>query len=217
MTSLAERFLSEPVRQKIREAVREAEKRTSGEILPLVVSTSYDYPVADMIAGLVFGLPAALALDYFLAGRLWLNDPHHLFFLGLLAFCFLFFHQICGRIPPVKRWFISQREMAEEVEEAAAIQFLEEGLHTTRDGTGVLIFISVFERRVRVLADHGISEKIPREQWDRIVHIITDGIKQGNQAEGVRMAVREAGQMLETHFPVRTDDTNELADLRIKS
>jgi putative membrane protein len=216
MKSLAQGFLSHGDQEKIIQAVREAEQGTAGEIVPMVVSQSYSYPMAGIIGGGVLALPAALALSRFINTRFWISDPDHWLFLGILTLCFVAFHQACKRILWLKRLFISQREIEEEVDEAAALHFFREGLHLTRERTGILIFISVFEHRVRVLGDQGITEKVSKDQWDRIVHIITDGIRQKNQAEAVCLAVKEAGRILRTHFPMGHHDRNELKDLVIK-
>jgi putative membrane protein len=216
MTSLAQDFLSPGDREKIIQAVREAEQGTAGEIVPLVVSQSYSYPLAGIIGGGVLALPAALALSRFISARFWISDPDHWLFLGILTLCFAAFHQACKRILWLKRLFISQREIEEEVDEAAALHFFREGLHQTRERTGILIFISVFERRVRVLGDQGINAKVSKDQWDRIVHIITDGIQQKNQAEALCRAVKEAGCILQAHFPLGPHDRNELKNLVIK-
>jgi putative membrane protein len=216
MKSLAQTFLSHGDREKIIQAVREAEQETAGEIVPMVVSQSYSYPMADIIGGGVLALPAAWALSRFIGTRFWISDPDHWLFLGILTLCFVTFHQVCKRILWLKRLFISQKEIDEEVDEAATLQFFREGLHQTRERTGILIFISVFERRVRVLGDQGINEKVSKDQWDRIVHIITDGIKQKNQTEAVCRAVKEAGRILRVHFPMGPEDRNELKDLVIK-
>lgn len=216
MKSLAQGFLSQEDREKIIQAVREAEQGTAGEIVPMVVSQSYSYPMADIIGAGVLAIPAALALSRFISARFWISDPDHWLFLGILTLCFLSFHQACKRILWLKRLFISPREIQEEVDEAATLHFFREGLHQTRERTGILIFISVFERRVRVLADQGINEKVSTDQWDRIVHIITDGIRQKSQAEAVCLAVKEAGRILGVHFPMEPDDRNELKNLVIK-
>lgn len=216
MTSLAQQFLSDEDRKKIIQAVRDAEQKTAGEIIPMVVSRSYSYPMADVIGGAVFAVPAALILSHFIGSWLWIGSRNSWLFLGILVLCFIIFYQCCKHIPWLKRLFISQREIDEEVEEAATIHFFREGLSRTRDENGILIFISVFEHRVWILADRGINRKVAKEQWDFIVRIITDGIKQKNQAEAICRAVKEAGQLLRDHFPIRPDDRNEIENLIIK-
>jgi putative membrane protein len=216
MKSLAQQFLSEQDREKIIQTVKEVEQQTAGEILPMVVSQSYTYPMADVIGGTVLALPIALILTYLIGGWLWIGHQNMWLFLGLLTVCFILFHQLCKRTLWLKRFFISQREVDEEVEVAATTSFFREGLYKTRDATGILIFISVFEHRVWVLGDEGINKKVSENQWDKIVHIITDGIKQKNQAEAICLAVAEVGQILKQHFPIKPDDRNELKNLIIE-
>ena len=116
----------------------------------------------------------------------------------------------------LKRLFISDREIEEEVEEAAVTGFFREGLYRTRDETGILIFISVFERRVWVLADRGINDKVKEGQWDDIVRMIIEGIKSKDQANAICKAVDKVGMILKEHFPIKQDDSDELKNLIIE-
>jgi putative membrane protein len=61
------------------------------------------------------------------------------------------------RLPRLKRLFVSEKEMDHEVREAATIQFFLKGLFRTREETGVLIYLSVFEGKVWVLGDRGVD------------------------------------------------------------
>jgi putative membrane protein len=216
MTSLAQQFLSDQDREKIIETVREVEKETAGEIVPMVVSRSGSYPMADVIGAMVFALPVSLILSYFIGGWLWIGNQNMWLFSGILTICFFAFHQACKHLPWLKRMFISQKEIEEEVQEAATISFFREGLYQTRDRTGILIFISVFERRVWILGDQGINSKVSNDEWDKIIRMITDGIKQKNQADAICQAVKETGQLLKTHFPIRAGDQNELKNLIVE-
>lgn len=216
MTITAEKFLSVQDRVQIDNAVKEAESHTSGEIVPMIVSRSYHYPMSDVMGGFVFALPVALVLTYFLGGWFWLGHYNMWLFLGLVTILFICFHQAIKRMDSLKRIFISDKEIDEEVEEAAIIAFFREGLYRTKDETGILIFISVFERRVWVLADRGINAKVKEGEWDAIVRMITEGINNKNQAEAICKAIAETGRMLKEHFPRKEDDTNELKNLIVE-
>lgn len=213
MRDMAKRFLSDTQREKVITAVKAAEKLTSGEIVPMVVSASYRYPMADVIGGAAFALPISLILTPLVGGWLWLGTQNIWLFLGFFAVLFIVFHEIVKRTSWLKRWFISQREIDEEVEEAAVTSFFTEGLYRSRDETGVLVFISVFEHKVWILADRGINEKVPEGQWNDIVAIIVDGIKQKRQTESICEAVEKIGTILQEHFPIKPDDTDELKNL----
>ena len=217
MKNLAKNFLTDTDQKKIIDSVKEVEQITSGEIVPMVVSSSYHYPMSDVIGGFIFSLPISLIMTNFIGGRLWIGTQNMWLFLGLVTVLFILFHWIIKNVLWLKKLFISKRELDAEVEEAALIGFFNEGLYKTRDNTGILLFISVFEQRVWVLADKGINDKVDRGQWDKIVNIILDGIKRKSQADAICQAIIKVGEILEEHFPIKPDDRDELKNLIIKN
>ncbi len=215
MKDLAQSFLSEQERQRIDEAVKTAEAKTSGEIVCMVQSASYHYPMANVLGAATMALPTALLLTPVVGGWLWMGTQNMWLFLGLIGLMFFVAYRLVQSLPALKRLFISSREIDEEVEEAAVTRFFHHGLHRTREATGVLVFISVFERKVWVLADHGINTKLEQGTWDNVVEIITQGIKDNRPADAICEAVGKVGSMLETHFPIRPGDTDELSNVII--
>ena len=216
MKDLAKRFLTKSEQNDIIAAVKNAEKFTAGEIVPMVVSASYHYPMADVVGAAALALPASLIITPLVGGWLWVGTGSMWLFLGIFSVLFIAFHEIVKHTLWLKRLFISQREIDEEIEEAAVTGFYREGLYRTRDETGVLIFISVFEHKVRILADRGINEKVEQGWWDEVVQVIVDGIKRERQAQGICEAVKKVGEILRVHFPARSDDTDELNNLIVK-
>ena len=216
MKDLAKKFLSDDERTCVTEAVKKAEKQTAGEIVVMIISASYHYPMADVIGAAVFALPLALIFTTLVGEWLWIGGQNMWLFLGWLTVFIILFHEIIKRTPWLKRRFISEREFKEEVEEAAITQFFNQGLYRTRDETGVLVLISVFEHKVWVAADKGINAKVHEGQWDDIVKVIVDGIKQKRQAEAICSAVEKIGDLLEEHFPIKSDNNDELKNLIIE-
>jgi len=203
----AANFFTTGEKARIEAAVREAESRTSGEIVPMVVDQSYGYPRAEIIGAGLFSLATGVFLSWAFGGEsIWVFLA--VFFLGYFPFKFL----IRG-VPGLKRGLISSAEISEEVEEKALVSFVERGLHHTRDETGILILISLFEKRVHVLADRGINEVVPPHTWEEIVKTVTDGIHEGRTCEALEAAIRRCGDLLENKFPVKKDDTDELPNL----
>lgn len=215
MKNLAETFLSEDERERVKNTVAAVEKKTAGEIVCMIVSSSYHYPMANVLGTTAFALPLALLSAHWLGGWLWIGTQNMWLFLGIFGIFFVLLHWLVARIPALKRWFISVKEMNEEVEEAAVTGFFRHGLYRTRDATGVLLFISAFERKVWLLADQGIHAKVPQKDWDGLVSRITGGIREGKSADAICDAIHSIGNLLETHFPVKPDDTDELKNLII--
>lgn len=209
MKSASEFFTTEE-RQRIETAVKAAESHTSGEIVPLLVDSSYDYPRAELVGGGSLALACGLLVSWEFGGdSIW-------WFLAVFVPALLLFQQLIRRIPAVKRRLIQPEEMTAEVREKALVSFLEHGLHETRDRTGILILVSLFERRVQVLADSGINRKVPERTWDEIVAIITAGLKQGDACSAICRAIERCGELLQEHFPIKADDTDELPNLIVE-
>ena len=216
MKKLVESFISKSDQKCIEKTVTEVELKTSGEVVCMIVPSSYTYPMADVIAGAALAFPLALILAHFLGAWMWIGTQNMYLFVGLFAVIFILTRLIATRVPSFKRLFVSKREIDEEVEEAAITSFFRHGLYRTRDANGVLLFLSVFERKIWLLADKGIHEKVPANQWDDLVASITGGIQKGQGADSICAAIREIGDLLSTHFPIKSDDTNELKNLIVE-
>jgi putative membrane protein len=213
MKNLARSFLTEADHQRIDAAIKAAESKTSGEIVCMVQSASYHYPMSNVLGATTLALPLSLVLTPVVGGHLWLGTQNMWLFLGLFALIFATAYLLVRKWPFLKRCFISAHEMDEEVQEAAVTGFFRHGLYRTRDATGVLLYISVFEQKVWVLADHGINAKLDQDTWEGIVQIITDGVQKKRPADAICEAVAQVGSMLETHFPIRPDDQDELRNV----
>jgi putative membrane protein len=134
-------------------------------------------------------------------------------FLTAFLACYLVFQVILRTVPVFRKPFLSKRQMAEEVNEAAITSFFLNGLHRTRDQTGIIIYVSVYERMVQVLADKGINDKVSPEVWQEVVGIVTRSMRERNPAEGICTAVQRCGELITEHFPIKSDDTDELPNL----
>jgi putative membrane protein len=206
----AETFLTQAEQDALVHCVKQAEATTSGEIVPVIATMSYEYPRAGLIGGLVFGALGAVGLTLALGREdMWV-------FLVLFLALFLCFSRLFEAFPALKRPFISKREMREEVAEAAFTAFHAHNLHDTRDKTGIILYVSVFERSVQVLADKGINDQVNPLVWEEVVAMVTQGIRAGKPGEALCAGVTRCGEMLTERFPIKSDDTDELPNLIIE-
>lgn len=216
MQTLSTTFLTPQEQQAVTAAVQQAEKQTSGEIVPMIASASHHYPLAAVRGGTFLALPLALLATALLGSHLWLGDQNMYLFVAFFLLFYLPFRMLVDRSPRLKRLFLSGREVEEEVEEAAITAFFSEGLYRTRQQNGILLFVSVLERKVWILGDRGINERIDPHGWDAIVDELSAGIKDGRQGEALCLAIDRVGEMLRTHFPYQRNDTDELHNLIIR-
>jgi putative membrane protein len=203
--------------ERIKAAVAEAENHSSGEIVPYYVDRSDDYDEAVWRGGVLFG---AVALLTFYCIRtfssIWMPlDLTQVLFAILLAVALG--NGLTYWIPPLRRWLAGRRLLDRRVAARALEAFVAEEVFNTRDRSGILIFLSLFEHRVHVIGDSGINARVKPADWEDIVEIIVSGIKSGNAADGLVHAIEKCGALLKhKEVVLRADDRNELSDnLRI--
>jgi putative membrane protein len=201
-----DKYFTAEEQEKIHQAVAAAERRTSGEIVPMIVGASNHYAevsVTGLIVGLVIGSAAAL-----IWGNPWGFTSAELAW----PLCGAALGLLLSHIPAIKRCLIPKRRMAEAVHMRSLAAFTAHGLHYTKNHTGILIFASLFERRVVVLADRGIHEKVQDGTWDEIVRIVTAGLKSNDGCAAFCAAIEECRKILAGHFPRSPEDRDELED-----
>ncbi len=219
---VASKLFSEDDRKAISAAVAEAEKKTSAEIVPVVATTSDRYERAEDLVGLGTAL-VAVAVAWTQFQRLptdWDGRPemtlHLALVLALFAGGWALGVVLAKGIPALKRLAISRKTALARVLIAAHHAF--ESLHAdqTAGATGVVVFVSLFERRVCVWADRRISEKIPEAAWKDACETLARGLRAGKAREGFVEAIRKLGDVLAASFPIQPQDVNELSnELRI--
>ena len=193
------------MRETIEKAVQEAESKTIGEIVPMVLKASNAYPAVSWRFAFVFSV--------FLSGATYLLYPYFdtlIYFLFQLVFLLLGLGLI--QIPGLKRHFLSQPEIEEETYQRAIQAFYENNLHTTHNRTGILIFVSLLEHKIHILADSGIHQKVEKDTWQIIVKQLSTEIRKNNLKEGLREAILKCGDMLSHHFPKTPSNPNELSN-----
>ena len=208
-----EKFFSPADLKEIETAVHEAEATTAGEIVPVAVSHSDHYEAAVWKAATLGAfLAVVVAAVVHFAGGYW----------GGSLMAWILFPSLAGGaagftaaalIRPLKLWLAGPATVEHHVHQRAAAAFLENEVFRTRERTGILIFLSLFERRVVVLGDSGITARVERHEWDAVVTKIVEGIRSGQPGTALASAIRRCGELLARRgVTARPDDTDELPD-----
>lgn len=217
---LKKKFSEEDL-QRIKIAVKEAERNISGEIVPVIVEKSGGYIVANYKASLIsatFIFILMIILDRYVIE----DATNTLYYDPVFIFTVVMIGGALGALVPnlsehLKRLLISRNLMDETCRQRAENAFLEEEIFNTRHRTGIMVFISFFEHEVIVMADRGISKVVEQKEWDKIVAELVGYIRSGKIIDGVEAGVKRCGEiLLEKGFHKTADDINELRDdLRI--
>jgi putative membrane protein len=202
-----DRHFPKEAQDRIAEAVRRAEARSTGQIVPVVVERSQPYEEVRWIAAVIGAALATAAVELLLPGPAVSEVLVVQAVGGVVGW-------LVGRLEAVERLLAGRRHQEEAVHARAEQAFLEHGLHQTRQGTGVLVFASLREHRAVVLGDRGIHERMGDEGWRKAMDALVAGLAAGKPGEGFEAAIDLVGERLAEHFPRHDGDVvpNELPD-----
>lgn len=199
--------------ERIAEAVQHAESITSGEVVPCIVLRSDPYEESVWKGGLLSALLvlAGLVMLHRFSGWWWSLSLTEF---ALAAVVGSVFGMIVAQfVPTVGRFLAGKTMLHHRVAQRAAGVFLEEEVFRTRERTGILVFVSLFEHEVVVIGDSGINAKVRQEEWDDIVQAVVVGIQTGKPVDGLVEGIRLCGELLQKHgFAPSASDSNELPD-----
>lgn len=117
---------------------------------------------------------------------------------------------VARRSDSARRLMTTRREREEQVRALAAAVFHDRGVANTSAGTGVLVYLSVMERRIELLADRGVLEAVPSLEWNRIA---AEARARNATPETLADVVRVLTPLLERHLPLREGDMDELCNV----
>ena len=205
-------FFSEEDLAALAAATREAEKRTSGEIVPYIVGRVDSHGEARWAGALYGALSLSLlaGLWHWLGGFwsgfgiIWITLPT-LVGAGLGA--------LAAGLGPLGRLLVPDEDLERRVRLRAEAAFLEEEVWKTKHRTGILIFLALWEHRAVILGDEGIHKAVPAGTWDRLVDDLVGGIRQGRARQALVEVIGRCGELLDVPgLVLLPDDEDELAD-----
>ena len=103
-----------------------------------------------------------------------------------------------------------RKERRHSVEDLAQREFHALGMEKTQGRTGVLIFVLLSERTLRVVADQGIHQHVSNDVWQTIVDRIIAHFRTGGYRNGLIEGIRGIGEVLATYVPPASGNVNEL-------
>lgn len=211
-------ILTETEIASIESLIADVEKKTSAELVPVIANVSGRYDRAEGLFAFAFSLVVFASIWCVFQGispakegwhvdTLMLNLPVMLL---VLIGSYILGTVLASRLPLLRFFLVSKKEMREEVERSAHESFQRFKTRNTINGTGVLIYISLYEHMVHVVGDDAINAKLSQSDWESFCKIILDGFKEDKPAQGLTNGITHCGELLAKHFPIQSGDENEL-------
>ncbi len=197
-------MISQKDQTEISKIIDVAEERTRAELIPMVVTKSDAYPAAHFRCAILMSFIFTVALYL---SPLNILNPIYFIWIQIPGFVIGYF---LANIDMVARFFVTNKEMEEEVYQRALEAFFEHNLHSTDAHLGVLLFISRFEKKVKIISDRGIKEKIADEKWQTIIEVFKKEARSSNYIEPLKASIPRIADVLALHFPHTGNNKNEI-------
>jgi putative membrane protein len=198
-------LLSPADSERIRDAVAAVETRSSAEFVVVVTPASDGYALyplvwAALVALLAGGLFAFLVPTW---------GARTIFAVQAVVFLVAVF---VLEWPDLRRFLVPGRVKRAHASQLARLQFAARVEGRTEARTGLLLFVSLAERHVEIIADAGIHARAGDSAWQSVIGKFRAAVARGQLVDGFIAAIAAIGELLATHAPRSPTDRNELPD-----
>ena len=210
--------------KEVETAIADVETKTNGEIACAITGASHNYSFWELLFAVGVGAVVAIVLTFcspFLVQNLesffWGDIPSWIL-TGLIAIVTLITISVAffiANIPFVDECITPRSYRNFAVYRRAMRHFVESGVYDTKEQSGILIFVSLLEKQVKIIADRGINQKVAQSQWDDIAAKLALGFSKKTEIstkDALLQSITECGALLAENFPPLTDNPNELKD-----
>jgi putative membrane protein len=102
---------------------------------------------------------------------------------------------------PIRLWIVPERVKHAHARQLAHREFNAHVAANPKQPHRILLFVSLGERYVEIIADHQTHALAPAGVWNKIVDEFLTTVKAGRVADGVLDAVAACGSILKTQHP----------------
>jgi putative membrane protein len=220
--------LSDADRKKVAEAIAAAEANSSAEIVAVATPISdayHDVALHWAVAVMILALAASawrpdwLQFWYEELFGGWSAEPtlaELLTFLMVAAVLKFSVALLILKWMPLRLFLTPGATKHRRVRRRAIAIFQAAAAGRTAGKTGILIYLSLAERRAEIIADEAILAVTDDHTWGEAMHALIEQVRDGRIGDGICAAISQVGVVLSEHFPRSADDSNEVPDKLIE-
>jgi len=188
------------------QTIEDIEDNSLVEVVAMVKAQSGSYRDISFGAGAVI---LFLAYTYFMFAPT-IFDVYLIYFMTIIAF--IIGYAIVEFITPVKRVLTSKKRKNKNVEVYGRAIFQKGGIRHTSEKVGIVIYVSLFEKKVYIIADRGAETSIPGEEWKKINESFQNIFKAPDFNKALIENLKSCKLIFSKYIPSTEDDINELPD-----
>jgi putative membrane protein len=211
-------FLAPTDTGAIEARVTKLEASCGVEVVTMIIGKADVYPetvwkafaLGAAITGLVVTVGDILRPDWVTASAVLLSA---IAILGVGATCAL----LAVYVPAFARLFLRESRAALEVQQYAKVQFLAREVFATAGRTGILLLVSLLERRIVILPDTGLHGRVSPAEWDAVIARMAGSLREGMAGAAMLDGLAAIGELLSSKgFTCATAATNRFANTPIE-
>jgi putative membrane protein len=192
-------------REALTECVKKIEITTDAELVLVVRARSGSYRQADYLFGVLLAFAGLLFL-------LFAPFDFHQYWVAIdVALIFALGAFITSRSNWLRRLLTTEKFRNAAARTGAAAMFYEAGIANTNAEMGILIYLSILERRLELIADRGILKGVNALEWNRLMSELHQAGHKAD-AETLQVGLENLGELLSRHLPATGENPNELPD-----
>jgi putative membrane protein len=193
-------------RETLTNCVRKIETATDAELVLVVRARSGFYRHADYLSGALLAFAGLLFL-------LFSPFDFHQYWVAIdVALLFLVGTFVTSRSNTLRRLLTSEKFRVEAVRNSAAALFYEAGIANTGAEMGLLIYVSILERRLELIADRGVLKGVNALEWTQVLFDLHE-VGRKPEPQTLLAEVEKLGGLLARHLPATGENPNELPDM----
>ncbi|MFN8370521.1 MAG: TPM domain-containing protein [Bacteriovoracaceae bacterium] len=198
-------ILNEAAIKRIEQKIGELERVCGVELVLSILKASDPYPAATLRFTILFLLGVSYLVTYFFSFE---HDTYIIIIQVILTILGIYL----GKIPKLKKWVLSETETKREVKEKATELFAKLRVNETKNRIGALQLLSQQERRIELIIDSYLQEKISPEILSSIIKEMSVSFKHDEFEKGLIIAITMLETRIKELFPelINTKEFNEM-------
>ncbi len=200
------RKFDEKFKTKLYQTIEDIENNSLVEVVAMIKANSGNYRDVSFFTGAVV---LFLAYTYFMFAPT-IFDVYLIYFMTIIAFVIGF--ALVEFIPPIKKVLSGKKRKEKNVEVYSRAIFQKGGMRHTKEKIGVLIYVSLFEKKIKIVADRGAKTMVPAEEWDKIKTDFQEVFNASDFQTAFLEKLKNCQTIFSKYIPPVEDDINELPD-----
>lgn len=193
-------------KSKLYKTIEDIENNSLVEIVSIFRANSGKYRDVSLWVSIVF---------MFLTSSFFMFSPieFDVYMIWLITFAsFILAYFITEILKPFKRLFVSKKRMKRHVDIYGRAIFQKGGIRFTNEKIGVLIYVSVFEKQVKIIPDRGAFTSVPNEMWEQFENNFQTIFNKSDIAKAFINELKKTQPVFAEYILLIENDINELPD-----